>query len=120
MRKEHENLYQRLDILEQAGLIEKRVAEQTDIIIQLIYAGETEIDMEKMEMFTTHIAMAMQRILNGTEENPLAQETLEALQEEAVYEGAVKLAEKIYEAVSVDFPDVEREYLTVHLCNLLN
>lgn len=35
--REHETLYQRLEILEQANLIECRVTKQTEKIIALIY-----------------------------------------------------------------------------------
>ena len=116
--REHETLYQRLDILEQAGLIAKSVAEQTDKIIGLIYEDNPEVDLEKMEMFTTHIAMAMQRISNGEEENPLGEEVLEGLEEEDVYPQVAALAEKLCEVVDIEFPQVERDYLLVHLCNL--
>ena len=118
--REHETLYQRLEILEQAGLIEKRVAEQTDRIIRLIYGAKPEVDTEKMEMFTTHIAMAMHRILNEENENPLAKEVLEGLKEEAVYAQVEALAQNVYETVDIEFPQVEREYLIVHLCNLFS
>ena len=67
--REHETLYQRLEILEQANLIECRVAKQTEKIIALIYKENLDVDIEKMEMFTTHIAIAMQRILKGERKN---------------------------------------------------
>lgn len=35
--REHETLYQRLEILEQANLIECRVAKQTEKIIAFVY-----------------------------------------------------------------------------------
>ena len=118
--RENEELYQRLEILEGAGLIEKRVAEQTEKIIRLIYSGKPEVDAEKMEIFVTHIAMAMQRILNGQKEEPLSEAVLKELQEEASYENAKSLAQKVYETVNIEFPMVEQEYLIVHLCNLFS
>ena len=66
-----ENLYERLDILEQAGLITPFVSEQAKKIVELITECGSPMDEEKMAMFTTHIAMAIQRILNGDVENPL-------------------------------------------------
>ena len=119
-RRENEELYQRLESLEGAGLIEKRVAEQTEKIIRLIYSGKPEVDAEKMEIFVTHIAMAMQRILNGQKEEPLSEAVLKELQEEASYENAKSLAQKVYETVNIEFPMVEQEYLIVHLCNLFS
>lgn len=114
-----EGLKERLEILRESGLIEGHTAEQTLKIIGLLCAREQRPDMEKLETFTTHIAMAMQRIQKGELEQPLAEETLEDLQREASYKEAEKLAQQIYETVEVDFPQAEREYLMVHLCNLL-
>ena len=85
-----ETLHQRLEILEQSGLIEKHTTEQTDKIIGLLYGKGHEPDMEKMETFITHIAMAMQRIQNSEYEQPLAKEVLEDLKTEAFYEEAKK------------------------------
>lgn len=115
-----ETLYQRLEILEQSGLIEKHTTEQTDKIIGLLYGKGQEPDMEKMETFTTHIAMAMQRIQNSEYEQPLAEEVLEDLKMEAFYEEAKKLAQEIYDIVDIEFPQAEQDYLIVHLCNLLS
>lgn len=118
--REHETLYQRLEILEQANLIECRVTKQTEKIIALIYKENLDVDIEKMEMFTTHIAIAMQRILKGKEEKPLDRSVLEALEAECGYDEAFKLSRKVYETVNIDFPKTEQEYLVVHLCNLLS
>lgn len=73
-----------------------------------------------MAMFTTHIAMAIQRILNGDVENPLEEAVLEELRKEEAYEKADEVAEKIYDIIEVEFPETEKEYLVVHLCNLFH
>lgn len=78
------------------------------------------MDEEKMAMFTTHIAMAIQRILNGDVENPLEEAVLEELRKEEAYEKADEVAEKIYDIIEVEFPETEKEYLVVHLCNLFS
>lgn len=114
-----EALKERLKILRESGLIDNHTEEQTIKIVGILYEGEREPDMEKMEIFTTHIAMAIWRIQKGELEQPLAEEVLEDLKKEAVFEEAGKLGQRICEAVDVDFPQVEREYLMVHLCNLL-
>lgn len=92
-----ENLYERLDILEQAGLITPFVSEQAKKIVELITECGSPMDEEKMAMFTTHIAMAIQRILNGDVENPLEEAVLEELRKEEAYEKADEVAEKIYD-----------------------
>ena len=115
-----ENLYERLDILEQAGLITPFVSEQAKKIVELITECGSPMDEEKMAMFTTHIAMAIQSILNGDVENPLEEAVLEELRKEEAYEKADEVAEKIYDIIEVEFPETEKEYLVVHLCNLFS
>lgn len=100
-----ENLYERLDILEQAGLITPFVSEQAKKIVELITECGSPMDEEKMAMFTTHIAMAIQRILNGDVENPLEEAVLEELRKEEAYEKADEVAEKIYDIIEVEFPE---------------
>lgn len=82
-----ENLYERLDILEQAGLITPFVSEQAKKIVELITECGSPMDEEKMAMFTTHIAMAIQRILNGDVENPLEEAVLEELRKSYLSRG---------------------------------
>ncbi len=113
-----ETLYERLEILEQGGLITFDVSEQVKKIIGLMFEKKERSDMEKMEIFTTHIAMAMQRILNGEHENPLDDAVLAGIREEAVYPEAERFAQKIYEHTDIEFTEVEKGYLLIHLCNL--
>lgn len=111
-------LYERLEILEGSKLIEPNVTEQVKKIILLLFQRNKPIDTEKMEMFTTHIAMAIQRIINGEREKPLDDEVLRDLKEEEVYTEAEKFAQDIYKNIDVEFPDAEKGYLVAHLCNL--
>ena len=117
---EMETLYERLAILEQGGLITPHVSEQVKKIIGLVFERKERPDMEKLEMITTHIAMAIQRILNGERENPLDDAVLAGLREEAVYPDAERFAQNIYEHTDIEFPEVEKGYLVVHLCNLFS
>ena len=94
--------------------------EQAKKIVELITECGSPMDEEKMAMFTTHIAMAIQRILNGDVENPLEEAVLEELRKEEAYEKADEVAEKIYDIIEVEFPETEKEYLVVHLCNLFS
>lgn len=45
---------------------------------------------------------------------------LEELRKEEAYEKADEVAEKIYDIIEVEFPETEKEYLVVHLCNLFS
>lgn len=117
---ENEALYQRLEILEKSGLISRQAAAQTERILKLLLSRGQKMELEKLEIFTTHIAMALQRILNGQYETPLDRDVLEGLKEEKAYAEAEIFAGKIKETVEIELPDVEAEYLIVHLCNLFS
>ena len=106
-----ENLYERLDILEQAGLITPFVSEQAKKIVELITECGSPMDEEKMAMFTTHIAMAIQRILNGDVENPLEEAVLEELRKEEAYEKADEVAERLGIDLSLSREEREKEIL---------
>lgn len=117
---EKEELYERLKILEQCGLITIYVSEQVKIIIELLFQSKEELDTEKVEIFITHMAMAIQRILKGEYENPLDEEILKDLEKEEVYTKAKIFSEMIYKSVDINFPETEKGYLIVHLCNLFS
>lgn len=118
MEEKRESLYMRLDILRHGGLIAESVVNNCKKTVAMIFEEKPDFDMEKMEVFTTHLAMAMQRILNGTIEAPLDKEVLEELETAEMYRRAEKFAVKMRAAWDIVVPKVEQEYLLIHLCNL--
>lgn len=112
-------LYERLSILEEAGLISNSICkycmETVDFILQK-YEGLNE---EKLAIFVTHLAMASQRILDNKIENPVDDSILESLKVEESYEEVLNLINRIVQNEVVTFPDTEIGYLKIHLCNLL-
>lgn len=116
--KEIEMLYQRIEILESGGLISAQASAWTKSILNLLFERNRKIELEKLEIFTTHLAMALQRILNRQYEAPLDRSVLEELKEEEVYREAEVFARKIQETVEMEIPKAEIEYFIVHLCNL--
>lgn len=117
---ERECLYERLLILEKADLITSQVTAQVKKILNLLAEQERRLDPEKLETFITHIALALQRIDKGQYEEPLNEAVLEELKVESAYPEAERFAAKFKNAVNVDIPKTEEEYLLVHLCNLFS
>ncbi len=71
-------------------------------------------------MFITHLAMAGQRVLDGVVEHPLDNTLLDGIKQEPIYQRAEALKEELLKETDIQFPEAERGFLTVHLCNLLS
>ncbi len=115
-----EDAYERIRILHEAGLVSKKVAEFCHDTINMVLEERPDADEEKFAMFVTHLAMGTQRVIDKKEENPLQPEVIEALKEESSYEKSCLFAERILGTIDVKFPQTERDYLIVHLCNLFS
>lgn len=116
MKKE---LYERVGILEDNGMISQKVACYSREIVDLILSQIREVSQEKLEVLITHLAMAGKRAEEGIEENPIDGAILEAMKSETVYPEAIELRDKILSRTNIVFPETERDFLSVHLCNLL-
>ena len=57
-------LKERMDILQQASVISQEVSDYVKQVIDLLEPSFSEKE-SGMEMFTTHLAMATQRIINS-------------------------------------------------------
>ncbi len=112
-------LYERLDILQEAELISNSVNEYCKTTVDYILGNYSQLNEEKMAIFVTHLAMASQRVLNGKNENPVDDTILNSLKMEAVYDETMNLINKIIDNDVVCFPKSEIGYLQIHLCNLL-
>ncbi len=113
-------LNQRLDILEENHVICKKVADYSRNIVDLILKEKPDAEENKAAMFITHLAMAGQRVLDGVVEHPLDNALLDGIKKEPVYQRAEMLKEELLKETDIQFPEAERNFLTVHLCNLLS
>lgn len=113
-----ETLYQRLKILQKGGAITQEVADYSSMVVELLIDQKPDADDDKAVMFITHLAMAGQRILDGKEEAPLDKKILEAVRQEPVYGEALEFLRIMLSRTELNFPDTEKEFLAVHLCNL--
>ncbi len=113
-------LNQRLDILEENHVICKKVADYSRKAVERILEEKPDTEENKAAMFITHLAMAGQRVLDGAVEHPLDNILLDGIKKEPVYQRAAALKEELLKETDIQFPEAERDFLTVHLCNLLS
>ena len=113
-----EALNQRLEILLNSGVITQRISDYSKTVVKLLIKQKPEADGDRAAMFITHLAMAGQRILEGKEEKPLDGQILEAVKQEPAYSKALDFLTYMLNQTDLEFPDIEKDFLTVHLCNL--
>ena len=101
-------LKDRIEILRSAAVINDDVAQQ-----------EYEFDESKMEMFTTHLAMAVQRIMVSGSVEQLDDSIWSEVQAFDTFNEAKKVYTNITSDTPVQIPESEEKFLLMHLCNLL-
>ena len=113
-----EALNQRLEILLNSGVISQRISDYCKTAVKMLIKQKPEADGDRAAMFITHLAMAGQRILEGKEEKPLDGQILESVKQEPAYSRALDFLTYMLNQTDLEFPDTEKDFLTVHLCNL--
>lgn len=113
-----EALNQRLEILLNSGVISQRISDYCKTAVKLLIKQKPEADGDRAAMFITHLAMAGQRILEGKEQKPLDGQILESVKQEPAYSKALDFLTYMLNQTDLEFPDTEKDFLTVHLCNL--
>lgn len=110
-------LKERIEILKSAGVISETAANYVWAVIDEL--GEKYADkVSEMEMFTTHLAMATQRTLDQAEVETLDDMIWEDVRTSEVFDQACKMLEQITAYAPCVFPEGEKRFLTMHLCNL--
>lgn len=109
-------LIERINILLEAGIISKEVADYVLKVIDLF--SEYQFDDGKMEMFTTHLAMATQRTVDQNEELEFDETIWTQIESDPMFNQAVELFESISSHSPVAYMESERKFLIMHLCNL--
>jgi len=109
-------LIERINILQGANIISKDVADYVIKVIELM--NEYQFDDSKMEMFTTHLAMATQRTIDQNEELMFDEAIWSQIETDINYDRAVELFELISNYSPTEYLESERKFLIMHLCNL--
>lgn len=109
----------RINILKMGGVIGEDVAEFMNKVIDMMAADYPQIGMDPAAMFTTHLAMALERIKKGEIVEALDADLFEQVQESDEYPQAVAFRDKMLTFCPVQFPDSEAQFIAMHICNML-
>lgn len=110
-------LKDRIEILRSSGVIDDDVADYTNQIIDFLSAEKYEAT--KMEMFTTHLAMATQRMKRHESAGQMDDEIWKQIENSSNYDEAEQLADRFCQESPVKYTESERQFLIMHICNLM-
>ena len=110
-------LKDRIEILRSAAVIHDDVAQYVNRVIDAL--DEYQFDELKMEMFTTHLAMAVQRVMTSGAVEQLDESIWSEVQVFDTFSEAKELYATIVKDAPVQIPESEEKFLLMHLCNLL-
>jgi len=110
-------LKDRIEILRSAAVINDNVAQYVNKVINAL--ENYHFDESKMEMFTTHLAMAVQRIMTNGEVEHLDESIWNEVQIFDTFNEAKQVYASIISDAPVQIPESEEKFLLMHLCNLL-
>ena len=110
-------LKDRIEILRSATVINDNVAQYVNKVIDEL--ERYQFDESKMEMFTTHLAMAVQRIMTNGEVEHLDESIWNEVQIFDTFNEAKQVYASIISDAPVQIPESEEKFLLMHLCNLL-
>ena len=110
-------LKERIEILRSAAIINDDVAQYVNKVIDILQ--KYDFDESKMEMFTTHLAMAVQRIMVSGAVEQLDDAIWNEVQAFDTFGEAKQVYSNITSDAPVQIPESEEKFLLMHLCNLL-
>lgn len=113
-----EEQLKRIGILESAGVVSKQAADFTRYAASVFC--DRDYDSDSLETFITHLAMASQRVINKDAEAGYDEAVLESLKEEEGYQAALEMRDSLLDHCDIEFSDSERQFLLVHILNLLS
>lgn len=108
----------RMMILNQGNVIDNEIKDFMDASIDLLHEEYPSIEDEKFVMFTTHLAMASQRIKNGEIVELMDDAMFSQITQTEHFAKASDVIAKLNEIANIKFPESEQQYILLHLCNI--
>lgn len=112
-------LKQRIEILKTGGVITETTAEFVNAVIDLIQGEYPRIDADHAAMFTTHLAMAMERIAKGEVVDKMDPICWEQVQQAPEYPAAREFCEKMLALCPAELPQTEQDFIVLHVCSMM-
>ena len=112
-------LKQRIQILQMGGIIGEDVAQFMNKVIDMMASNYPQIDMDHATMFTTHLAMAVERIKKGEIVEMMDDATWEEITECPEFAMAEGFRNKMLSFCPIEFPESEGKFILLHICSML-
>ena len=110
-------LKERIKILRNAEMINDSTEE---FVLRVIDDLQERFEDKEvaLEMFTTHLAMCTQRVLNHEEVENLSDEIWDQVTQSNEYEKSLSLLQELLSYAPCEIPESEKRFLVMHLCSL--
>lgn len=112
-------LKMRMKILRDSGIISPETADFMERVIDLMEETFPAVPQDHAERFTTHMAMAAERVRTGELADPLAPDAWKEVTACDEYAKSRAFLARVTPLSPVEFPESERQYLLLHLCTML-
>lgn len=111
---------ERLDMYKEGGMITDRDVKDIEAVIKLFKDDyNVELCEENAATFIAHLAAAYSRNATKEELDDLSNDMLDEIKALDTYEESLKILDKIVEVTNNPLNDVERNYVLLHLNNLM-
>lgn len=111
---------ERIQILTEGKVISLKTGEYVCSVIDCLEASGLKTDQDKLNTMLTHLAMATQRLAEGKEAEMPDEAVWQEVEEDSCYPEAEELAKTIEKLSFLSYPESERRYLLIHICNMLH
>jgi transcriptional regulatory protein LevR len=119
-RRIYMELYTRLQIMKDAGLISEETFEGLNQIIEMFNSKwNVELTEENGAMLITHLSVAIERIKKGEIIEGIDSEIYSEIKKHKDFDRAKQMLKNIEEVAAADMPESEETFIMMHLCTLL-
>ena len=119
MKDYKDQLYLRLKILNDGGVIDEEVKYEGERFVDYLFDRYEGLSLHALETFITHYVMARQRVKNGENIEMMDESLLRDIKENDHYEESKEILEEIEDSFKIQIPETEEMYLLIHLSNIL-
>jgi len=109
----------RIATLKASGVISDEVAGVSLKAVDWLKNNHIDIESDNCQMFVTHLAMSLERIISGEPVEGIPQEMMEEVRSSKGYVAAMEFTHYLEQLVGKQLPIEERDYILLHLAVLI-